>query len=67
MAKLRPPIEWEPYHPKRMRQYGMQERHDDKWEVVHRVKWWSDAECEVLVVVDSRDAAIGFIKLLKEE
>jgi hypothetical protein len=67
MAKLRPEIEWAPKNPKTFRQYGMRERWDDKWEVLRRVSWWKDELQELEMVVDSRDAAIGFIKLLRGE
>ena len=66
MAKRRPETEWEPYSPKRSKQYGVRNTHDGKWEVVLRSSWWPDEEAEMLMVVDSRDAAIGFIKLLKD-
>lgn len=65
MAKLRPKTEWEPYRPKQWKRYGMRERYDDKWEVVHGASWWADEDAELLMVVDSRDVAIGFIKLLR--
>lgn len=65
MAELRPEIEWaRPHEPRNGVQLGMRERFDDKWEVLKRVAWWEKDTYEVVVVVDSRDAAIGFIKLL---
>jgi hypothetical protein len=66
MAKLRPEIEWAPLSYKTYMQYGMQERWDGKWEVLRHASCWG-AENEVEMVVDSRDAAIGFIKLLRGE
>jgi len=49
------------------RTYGVVQRGSDyKWDVVYGVPWWNDSECERLATVDSRDAAVGFIKLLKE-
>lgn len=66
MAKRRPEkIEWEPYSPSQWRRLGVRKRYG-KWEVVRRESWWTVQEEDVLVVADSRDAAIGFMKLLKE-
>jgi hypothetical protein len=49
------------------RTYGVVQRGSDyKWDVVYGVPWWNYSECERLATVDSRDAAVGFIKLLKE-
>jgi hypothetical protein len=49
------------------RNYGVVQRGSDyKWDVVYGVPWWNKTECERLATVDSRDAAVGFIKLLKE-
>ena len=49
------------------RHYGVVTRGSDyKWLVVYGVPWWGTEECEVVATVDSRDAAVGFIKLLKE-
>ena len=49
------------------RSYGVVEGAADyKWKVVYGVPWWDTNECEVVATVDSRDAAVGFIKLLKE-
>jgi hypothetical protein len=49
------------------RVYGVVQRGSDyKWEVLYGVPWWNKSECEVVATVDSRDAAVGFIKLLKE-
>jgi hypothetical protein len=45
----------------------MRERVDDKWEVLTAALWWQEDERELVAVVDSRDAAIGFIKLLRGE
>jgi hypothetical protein len=49
----------------------MRERADNKWEVVTSASWWKDDwrvdVHDVKMVVDSRDAAIGFIKLLRGE
>ena len=67
MAKLRPEIEWAPQSPNTWNRFGMRERWDDKWEVLRRVDWWEDDQHELEMVVDSRDAAIGFIKLLRGE
>ena len=66
MAKLRPPIEWAPARPSHWRKFGMRERVDGRWEVLTGAQWWNGDECDLVTVVDSRDAAIGFIKLLKE-
>lgn len=67
MAKLRPEIEWAPMSYKTYKQYGVRERWDGKWEVLRRVDLWRDDLHELEMVVDSRDAAIGFIKLLRGE
>ena len=49
------------------RAYGVVTRGSSpKWLVVYGVPWWGTDECEVVATVDSRDVAIGFIKLLKE-
>jgi len=49
------------------RNYGVvQGGADYKWYVVYGVPWWNKSECEWVATVDSRDAAVGFIKLLKE-
>lgn len=49
------------------RNYGVVTRgSSSKWLVVYGVPWWNTNECEVVATVDSRDAAVGFIKLLKE-
>jgi hypothetical protein len=49
------------------RNYGVvTRRYDLRWLVVYGVPWWRTDECEVVATVDSRDAAVGFIKLLKE-
>jgi hypothetical protein len=45
----------------------MRERADNKWEVVTSSSWWKDDVHDVKMVVDSRDAAIGFVKLLRGE
>ena len=42
----------------------MRERFDDKWEVVQQASWWINDDHELVVVVDNREEAIGFIKLL---
>ena len=67
MAKLRPEIEWAPQSPNTWNRFGMRERVDDRWEVLATALWWKEDEYEVVAVVDSRDAAIGFIKLLRGE
>jgi len=71
MAKLRPPIEWAPPSSNTWNRFGMRERADNKWEVVTSASWWKDDwrvdVHDVKMVVDSRDAAIGFIKLLRGE
>lgn len=64
MAKLRPPIEWAPA--RFWRKFGMRERVDGRWDVITGAQWWNEDECDLVTVVDSRDAAIGFIKLLKD-
>jgi hypothetical protein len=66
MAKRRPEIEWAPADPRAWRRMGMRQRVDDRWEVITGALWWNEDERELVAVVDSRDAAIGFIKLLKE-
>ena len=66
MAKRKPYIEWAPLDPHAWKKMGMRERVDDRWEVVATALWWKEDEYEVVTVVDSRDAAIGIIKLLKE-
>jgi hypothetical protein len=49
------------------RNYGVVQRGSEKkWHVVYGVPWWGADECEWMATVDSRDAAVGFIKLLKE-
>ena len=49
------------------RNYGVVQRGSGyKWDVVYGVPWWNKTECERMATVDSRDAAVGFIKLLKE-
>ncbi len=67
MAKLRPDIEWAPQSPNSWTRFGMRKRADNKWEVVSNKDWLDDDGYEVEVVVDSRNAAIGFIKLLRGE
>ena len=67
MAKFVPvvyEVEWEPYTPSLSARNGIRERHDNQWEVVRLECWWMD-EMEVLATTSSRDAAIGFIKLLR--
>ena len=47
--------------------YGVVQRGSDyRWEVVYGVPWWNKTSCKRMATVDSRDAAEGFIKLLKE-
>jgi len=49
------------------RNYGVVQRGSDyRWDVVYGRTWWNKTECERIATVDSRDAAVGFIKLLKE-
>jgi len=67
MAKLRPDVEWAPADPRAWRRMGMRERVDGRWDVVTAAHYWNGDESELVMVVDSRDAAIGFIKLLKED
>jgi hypothetical protein len=63
MAKLRPDIEWAPDSRHSWDRFGIRECADNKWEVLRRLNWNN----EVVAVVDSRDAAIGFVKLLRGE
>jgi len=65
MAKLRPSIEWASQNPRTWTKFGIRKLADNKWEVVSGVDWAENEEYKIEMVVDSRDAAIGFIKLLK--
>lgn len=67
MAKRRPEIEWAPQCPNTWNKFGMRERVDGRWEVLTAALWWKEDERELVAVVDSRDAAIGFIKLLRND
>lgn len=70
MSTLPKPIKWAPPRPMSpvanwvLPQYGMQEL-GDKWVILKRYQW-SQYEPSLVMVVDSRDAAVGFIKLLME-
>ena len=44
----------------------MRERFDGKWEVVQQTSWWKGGDHELVAIGDSREEAIGFIKLLGE-
>jgi hypothetical protein len=71
MSTMPKPIEWAPL--KSMSsipdwvapQYGMTEI-NGKWAILLRYQW-SQYEPSLVMVVDSRDAAIGFVKLLMEK
>lgn len=72
MSTVPKPIEWAPSKPGRtelehwvLPVYGMQEL-GDGWAVVKQYQW-SQYEPSLVMVVDSRDAAIGFVKLLRGE
>ena len=70
MSTLPKPIEWAPPRPMApvanwvRPQYGMQEI-SGTWAVLKRYQW-SPSEPTLVMEVDSRDAAIGFVKLLME-
>jgi hypothetical protein len=67
VAIAKPGIEWD-YDPNTyFKEYGLTML-DGKWVVVHnKGKFFDVEEYEVLATVDDRKAAIGFIKLLKEQ
>lgn len=72
MSAMPKPIEWAPPRPMSpvaqwvLPQYGMQEMYSgDAWAVLKRYQW-SQYEPTLVTVTDSRDAAIGFVKLLQE-
>lgn len=72
MSTMPKPIEWVPSKKRTplanwiCPQYGVQEMYSgDAWAVLKRYQW-SQYEPTLVTVTDSRDAAIGFVKLLQE-
>ena len=68
MAIAKPSIEWMDYDLRTyFKQYGLTKL-GNKWAVVCGLgESYDNEEYEVIATVDDRKAAIGFIKLLKEQ